>query len=97
MDPRVRGNPLDQLGGKPLPVDQQLRALRARRVRWVLLDGTSHKDDQPRWFFSELLPLDAEGSLPLVPLPVGVHVAWADPEHPRRFALLELEPERELP
>ncbi len=91
MDPRVRMEIVStSWAGKLLPSSEQLAELRARGVRFVVLDGTSRKDEEARWFFANELPLLADGSLPLAPLPAGLHIAWADPGTPRRFLLLEL-------
>jgi len=99
MDPRVRMEILStSWGGELLSADAQLAGLRARGVRWVVIDGTSRKGELPRWFFARELPLLPDGSLPIAPerdsiaaLP-ALRVAWSDPGTPRRFALLELLP-----
>jgi len=53
---------------KPVPAGDLLAHFRARGVRYVVIDSTSHKDGAPRYFFFDSLP---------AALPEGVRQVWA--------------------
>ena len=91
MDPSVRMETLSaSWDGKLLPSSALLAELKTRSVRWVLLDGTSRKDQEPRWLFADSLPLLPDGSLDLRAVPQGLRLVWQDPSAPHRYALLEM-------
>jgi 4-amino-4-deoxy-L-arabinose transferase-like glycosyltransferase len=83
----------------PVSAAMLLDHFRKNGVRWVLLDASSRSSggalgDDPkdnRYFFYDQVPLEADGSLPLTGWPTGLEIAYADPETPRRWIILEVD------
>ena len=81
---------------KPVPAQELIDHLRRERVRFVVLDGGAVADcaspGDPmgrRYLFYDRLPLEADGSLSLGPLPEGMQAVYVDPGRPRRWMVLE--------
>ncbi len=76
---------------KPLTPEELLSWLREERVRYAVIDASSHKDASARYFFFDKLRLTPDGSLPPSGFPEGTRLAWADPG--RHFFILDLQGE----
>jgi len=84
---------------RPVDTALMLDYLRARNVRFILLDASSIANlaspSDPagrRYLFYDRMPLSAEGSLPREGVPEGLHIVYEDPGSPRRFMVLEMDP-----
>ncbi|BDG10372.1 glycosyltransferase family 39 protein [Anaeromyxobacter paludicola] len=81
---------------KPVPAQELLDWLRDHRVRYVVLDGSAlaHMGSPAdpaarRYLFYDLLPLGPDGSLPLEGFPGDLALAYAAPDSPRQWLILE--------
>jgi hypothetical protein len=75
---------------KPVPPEELLEEFRKRGVRYVVIDGSSHKDSGLRYFFFDTIPRAPDGSISPEGLPKGLRAVYAGSEKPRTWLVLEV-------
>ena len=75
---------------QPIPAGELLEEFRRRGVRYVVIDGSSHKDAQLRYFFFDTIHRNPDGGIEPQGLPAGLRPVYVGAEQPRTWLVLEL-------